>query len=332
MATQQWAVDADGGFLANPPLSKKLRKAAQPMMKFRQFVRVEEGFGKGRGDTLDFDKVSNVQTQGGAISESAKMPETKYQIVKDSLVMTEYGNSVPFTGKLEALSEFDISNPTQKTIRDDMVKMFDIEVAAEFKRTRTMYTPTGEASGSWDTDGTISNTATTELNLFHLKEIVDGLATGDFGTQGTNDFNPVPPFTGPDGEYIMIISRQGARGIKDDPEFEEWMKYTQPERLIRGEIGRVYNTRVIETNHNAALDGNKVAGTFGEAIIFGDDPVIEGVAVPEELRAKIPQDFGRDKALGWYFLGGWKLAWRTSTTPSADDIRESHVIFVTDNT
>ena len=107
------------------------------------------------------------------------------------------------------------------------------------------------------------------------------------------------------------------------------MKYTQPDRLIRGEVGRLYGCRVIETNHAAALDGNKVANTFGEAIIFGDDPLIEGVAVPEELRAKIPQDFGRDKSIGWYFLGGWKLTWRSGTTPANDVIRESQVIFIT---
>jgi hypothetical protein len=49
MAQQRWAVSADGGYLANPQLSKELRVAAQPLMRFRQFVRPEPGFGKKKG-------------------------------------------------------------------------------------------------------------------------------------------------------------------------------------------------------------------------------------------------------------------------------------------
>ena len=327
MAKQQWALSADGGFLANVPLSKKLRHSAQPLMKFRQFVRTAEGFGKNRGDTLDFDKISNVQTQGGQLSESAKMPETKYQIVKDSLVVTEYGNSVPYTGKLETMSEFDITNPTQKTLRDDMAKVFDTQISTEFKDTMTLYIPSGEASGAWDLDGTATATAASNMTIFHIKELVDALRTGDFGTAGTNDMNPVPPFTGPQGEYVMITSVRGARGLKDDAEFEEWMKYTQPDRLIRGEVGRIYGVRVVEQNYTGALlNGTGTSNVLGEAVIFGDDPVIEGVAIPEELRAKIPGDYGRDKAIGWYFLGGWKLTWKHRET---DTIPESHVIYNT---
>ncbi|MGI0014036.1 MAG: hypothetical protein ACREBU_11425, partial [Nitrososphaera sp.] len=131
MAGQQWSVSADGGFMANPPLSKKLRKSAQPMMKFRTFTRPTDAFGKNKGDSVDFEKVSNVQTQGGKIPESSKMPETKFQVIKDTLTVDEFGNSIPYTGKLETLSEFNIANPVQKALRDDMAKVMNIEVATE---------------------------------------------------------------------------------------------------------------------------------------------------------------------------------------------------------
>jgi len=324
MARQQWAVSADGGFLANPPLSKQLRKATQPMMKFRQFVRTEPGFGKNKGDTLDFDKVSNVQTQGGRLTEAVKIPETKFQIVKDSLIIDEYGNSIPYTGKLEMLSEFDIQNPVQRALRDDMVKVIDINVALEFKDTNTKYIPTGLASGTFDNDGTPSTTATANLAIFHVKEMVDAFKTGEFGSEV---FNPVMPFTGPEGDYIMIASVKAARGIKDDPEFEEWLKYTSPDRLINGEVGRIYGVRVVESNHTSALsNGTGSANVLGEAVLFGEDPVMEGIATPEELRAKIPQDFGRDKGIAWYALLGWKITWKHLAT---DTIPESHIFHIT---
>jgi hypothetical protein len=39
----------------------------------------------------------------------------------------------------------------------------------------------------------------------------------------------------------------------------------------------------------------------------GGDTVTEAIAVPEEIRAKIPGDFGRSKAIAWYYLGGFGI-------------------------
>ena len=323
---QQWAVAADGGHMANPPLSKKLRHATQPFMKARQFTRPIDAFGKSRGDRVDFDKVSNVQTQGGKLQETVKMPVTKFQIVKDTLIVDEYGNSVDYTGKLETIAEFNINNPVQKALRDDMAKVLDKAVIDELKLTRTKVIGDSASSIVWDTDGTPSTTALSNLTVFHVKEIVDGMKTGDFGTQGTNDFNPVMPFTGPDGDYVALMSVKARRGISDDPEWEEWTKYTKADMLMKGEVGRLYGCKVVETNHTAALLNSIASNVTGEALFFGDDPIVEGIAIPEELRGKIPGDYGRDKGVAWYFLGGWKLTWRTSTTPATDLIRESHVI------
>jgi hypothetical protein len=36
---------------------------------------------------------------------------------------------------------------------------------------------------------------------------------------------------------------------------------------------------------------------------------MEAVAVPEEVIAKVPTDYGRSKGIAWYFIGGWKLMW-----------------------
>ena len=308
---QKWSVSAEGGYFANPELSKKLRSAAQPMTKFRQFVRAEPGFGKGKGDTLYFNKVSNIQDKGGKLQELVRIPASKFLIRQGSVVVDEWGNSIPYTGKLEALSEFDLTNPIQRALRDDMAKSIDIAVATAFKLSKTCYIPTGAAAGSWDNDGTPTASATSNLTLFHIKEIVDALRSGVFGA---NTYAPVAPYSGPDGDYIGLFSVKAARGIKDDPEFEEWAKYTQADRLFKGEIGRIYGVRVIETNHLDALsNGVGTNSVLGEALIFGEDPVVEAVAVPEELRAKIAEDYGRDKGVAWYALLGWNIVWDATT-------------------
>lgn len=305
MAGQIWSVNASGGYLSNPKLSKTLRHAAQPMFKFRQFTRMEKAIGKNKGDTLDYNKVSNIQTQGGTISEASRIPETNILIRRGQMTLEEYGNSIPFTGKLDDLSEFSVDNIITRALRDDMAKVMDAAVATVFKTTDVSYSPTSASAGTWNVAGSPAS-ATSTLNLFHVKEVIDAMKTGLFGSG--NQGNPVQPW---DGEnYICIASVNALRALKDDEDFEEVMKYADPERLLTGEVGRIYGCRFIETNNTSVLAPH---ATSGNAIFFGADPVIEAVAVAEEIRAKIPEDYGRSKGIAWYALLGFERVWDFST-------------------
>jgi len=305
MAGQVWSVSATGGYLANPKLSKTMRHATQQMFKFRQFTRMEKAIGKGKGDTVDFNKVSNIQTAGGTISEASRIPESNILIRRGQLVMEEYGNSIPYTGKLDDLSEFSVDNIITKALRDDQAKVLDAAVATVFKTTDVSYSPTSASAGTWAVNGSVAS-ATSGLNLFHVKEVIDAMKNGLFGSG--NSANPVPPY---DGEnYICIASVSALRQLKDDPDFEEVVKYADPERLLTGEVGRIYGCRFIETNNRNVLAAH---ATTGNAIFFGADPVIEAVAIPEEIRAKIPEDYGRSKGIAWYGLMGFEKVWDYST-------------------
>ena len=33
----------------------------------------------------------------------------------------------------------------------------------------------------------------------------------------------------------------------------------------------------------------------------------EGVVIPEEMRGKIPTDFGRSRGIAWYYMGGFGI-------------------------
>lgn len=319
MAGQLWTTSADGGYFSNAKLSKSLRTATQPMMKFRQFTRKEAGIGKGKGDTLDFDKITNIQQAGGVISELQRIPESKFLIKRGQLTLSEYGNSIPYTGKVDTLSEFSVSNPVTTALRNDMAKVMDIAVADVMTGGDICYIPTSLTAGTWDVDGTPSTTATVNLNLAHIREIVDALKTGAFGA---NTANPVPPY---DGEnYVCIASVKALRGIKNDPDFEEIKKYADPEALLAGEVGRIEGVRFVESNHTSALSNGVGSGSIlGEAVIFGAEPVIEAVAIPEEIRRKMSTDYGRDLGIAWYALLGFARVWDYSTDS------EDHIVRIT---
>jgi len=95
MGQQLWVTDSLGGYLGNPKLSKELRFAAQPLMKFRQFVQVREALGANNNDTVYFPKVSNISTAGGTLVETDTIPERNFTIERGTIVITEYGNSGP---------------------------------------------------------------------------------------------------------------------------------------------------------------------------------------------------------------------------------------------
>lgn len=304
---QRWAVAAEGGYLANPTLSKELRYVAQPLMRFRQYVRPVPGYGAKKGDTVLFDRISNVLTPGRKISELERMPETGVNISQGSVVVDEYGNAIPFTGKLEELSQFDVENIFLRTLRDDAAKTLDRAVADVFRATKVVATPvtTGTVFSS---NGNPGGTANKHVDAAFVKDVVDEMKATYL----------IPPY---DGEnYIAIVSVKFARRLRDSSDWVDAAKYGDPERLFAGEVGRYNQVRFIEET-NVLSQTLGTTSYNGEAIFFGDDPVVEAVAVPLEIRAKIPTDYGRDKGLAWYYMGGWSLTWDTGNAGEAKVVR-----------
>ena len=59
-----------------------------------------------------------------------------------------------------------------------------------------------------------------------------------------------------------------------------------------------------------ATGGDMVPWVNGKSdwlFFFGNDTVAEAIAVPEEMRGKIPSDYGRSKGVAWYYLGGFGI-------------------------
>lgn len=308
---QYRASDGAGGYFTNPRLSKELRYATVPLMKFRQFCDVKEGFGAGVGDTVYFDKISRISTAGGALTETNEIGEHKFSIQRGTIALTEYGNSIPFTGKLETLSEFNIQNPITRVLRDDMASVLDKVCGLEFKKTSYKYVASSTIIGALQSVADGDTLASGQhikggWRLYHIKEVVKNLKQRN-----------IPKY---DGEnYICIASISFLDQIMKGDEWINNVRYGDPERLFSGEVGRCYGVRFIEESNHLAN------GTWGEAVVFGAEAVMEGVAVPEEIRAKVPTDYGRSKGLAWYGLMGWEKMWKHADGTLAGEQRD-HII------
>ena len=117
------------GYLTNNKLNKQFQNTAQPLMRFRQFTSLKEAFGKQQGETVNWLKVANVGNYGGKLTETDTMHETTQALTWGTASVTEYGNSIPFTFKVEALSEFDIKEIVKGGLLDDAVKCIDMQNA-----------------------------------------------------------------------------------------------------------------------------------------------------------------------------------------------------------
>ena len=302
MAGQVWHTDALGGFMFAPNLSKTLRTVVQPRCKYRQFASLpdDEAAAKNSGDKFVWNVISDVATAGTELDEDLPMPKTNITITQESLTVTEYGNSVPYTGKLDDLSEQPVRVLVNKAMRNDAYKSTDLAAYAEFAKTPLVVEAAGGTSA---TDITIAENGTptaannVALGKRHVRRIKTQMEERNIPAHDN-------------GDYYAIARPATYEQLKDD--LENVQMYTgEGFNLIRnGEEGRYDGVRFIKQT-NVPSKG-WASGKSDEIIFLGDDAVSEGVVIPEEVRGKIPDDYGRGKGIAWYYLGGFGICRTTA--------------------
>lgn len=319
MAGLNWEYPAEGGYLYNDEMSTILRSTVQPLTKFRQICDAEDGTQKGlhRGELFTWDVVSDVSTQGRRLDELTAMPETGFSVAYRSLTVDEAGNAVPFTQKLEFLAAHSVIKIIDKALKNDARKFFDIQAWEQMNLTPLRVTPT-------------SGTSTTALTLTTngIATVTNNVAYADSHAKLVSDLmkeRDIPPYV--EDDYIAISHPSTLRTFKTALETKELYTETGISYIFSGEIGRYEGVRYIEQNFipkggaadTATFDPyTKTGDVWNNALsswIFfcGGDTVTEAVVVPEEIRAKLPGDFGRSRAIAWYYLGGFGLVHTDAT-------------------
>jgi N4-gp56 family major capsid protein len=306
MAGQVWAVNSLGGYLYSRQLSNVLRANVQPLVKFRQFADVHDisQQGKKKGDTFTWDVFSDVSAAGAVLVETNTMPETNFTIIQGTLTVTEAGNSVPYSGKLDNLSKFPVEDVIKKVLKNDCVKYLDRAAWTQFNQTLLRAIPVGGTSATaitLYTNGTVTGTNSIAFSNAHAKAIVDAMKERN-----------IPAYIADD--YYAIAWPTTLRTLKNNLETIHQYSDTGFNLIMNGEIGRYENTRYIEQTNIAkgtGTDGTTTTawtnGVSDWMFFFGNDTVAEAIAVPEEMRGKIPTDYGRSKGIAWYYLGGFGI-------------------------
>jgi N4-gp56 family major capsid protein len=302
MPTFTWTYDAPSGAYKQHEVSRQVLRGAIADTVMMDHVQVRPAFGTGRGESVTLPRIAApVEKTSYVLNELQDIPERAFAMSAIDLVMQEIGSAVPFTGFASDLSMIDLDNGIRDSLTDEMSLALDSLAIAASKLGKYKYAPTGAASATVTTNGTFGATATSNMNVYHVEQLHDLLY----------DTLKAKPARG--GDYVGVFRQKSIRGIIDDPSWEIWHQYTDPQAKYNGEAGRIESVRIIPTNH-ATFGNVGTSSVLGEGIVFGKNAIAMAEARTPELYATVPQGHaGRFKAVSFYGIIRFRLAWEDSS-------------------
>lgn len=261
-----------------------------------KFLRAEPGFGKRRGDTITITRFMQLPV-AGRVGEQDSLPQGRPAVNTRSLTVGAWGFKVPVTEFEELLTSYDLSNYVQQTLRDQMSLTMDMMATLALKKTLYTYTCL-TSGGAFETNGTAAGTATANLAIADLRQIRDQLRK-----------NKAPYFRS--GKYVAILSTRAARGLKNDPEYKDWIAPRTDEPLVSGLLQPdIEGFEVYETNNAYSfLDLLGSSTVCGDGIFFGADPGYTAIVQNPELRAGLPMELGTYREVGWWGVMDADITW-----------------------
>jgi N4-gp56 family major capsid protein len=279
-------------------LSDSIRTAVQPLVKWRQFCDAKDftSHGLHRGQTFTWDEYSDVaDTAYAALTETATIPEDGFTITQGTGTVIELGRSVPYTGFLDDMSKHPVEAIVRKVLKNHCKKALDTKAYNEFNLTPLRVVPatnTTTDAVTLTTNGTATLTNSVALGKGHHTAIVDLMKE-----------RSIPPYMGDD--YMALGHPSSFRTIKNDLESVHQYVTEGFQMILNGEIGRYEGVRFVEQT-NIAKEA-WTAGVSNQVFYFGEDTVAEALVCPEEIRGKLPGDFGRSRGVAWYYSGAFAL-------------------------
>lgn len=282
-----WTFHAPTGTHRNHALSSDIRRQAISDAQFMKFFRAEPGFGKKRGESVTITRIMKLPI-ANRVSELERLPAGRPAIETKQVNVSQWGYKIPMTEFETQLTHFNLMDPFQAALRDQITLTMDSMCADALKLTPVKYTPL-TTGGEFVTDGTADSTSNRNLEVQDLRRLHDRLH-GDL---------KCPKFK--NGRYVGILSTRAARGLKNDVDYKDWFAPSTNQPLITGKLAsNLEGFDLYETNHTDALSDLVGASlTTGEAVFFGADAGGLVSIMQPELRTGQPEELGLFREVGW---------------------------------
>ena len=281
--------------------SREIEFKALPIMRFSQFATQKTELGVEPGLTISMLTYDNLKL-GGALEEMKNLSTQALSGSMKQITVQEHGNAVSNSELLIQSSFDDIMATTTTLLGRDYAMVMDCELRdVALSGTNIVYGGQ-KASRAEITD-------TDKMKVATVKDAIEILAT-----------NNAPKYA--NLYCICFVHPHQSRDLRDDTAWINASNYGAPEQLFTGEIGRIDDTRFIETtlmcngacaSTDPAYKAELVKGTDSnqtniyQAVIFGDAYYGIAWSLPVELRDNGVEDFGRKRSLAWYAIWGTGL-------------------------
>ena len=285
--------------------SREIEFKALPIMRFSQFATQKTELGVEPGLTISMLTYDNLKL-GGSLEEMKSMTTQALSGSMKQITVQEHGNAVSNSELLIQSSFDDIMATTTTLLGRDYALVMDCELRdVALSGTNVVYG--GKKTARKDL------TSADKMQVSTIKDAIEILAT-----------NNAPKYQ--NLYWICFVHPHQSRDLRDDSAWINASNYGAPEQLFNGEIGRIDDTRFIETtlmcNGKAANtdpafkaglkkgassgDGTLAVDVF-QSVIFGDAYYGIAWSLPVELRDNGVEDFGRKRSLAWYAIWGTGL-------------------------
>ena len=221
--------------------SADLEMTAQPMMVFDQFCEEKRDFAADKGQQVVWTIYRQLAPSINALSETVDVDGSQIQDFQVNFSVNEYGYAIGTTEKLDLLSYHGpIENIVRSLLAPQMADTVDILARNAF----WAGAPTTYANQTARANLTASDVATIDI----VKREAFRLSTQRVMPAG--------------GSYICIAHPAVIYDLREDSLWENAGVYSDPQRLVQGEVGRIYGVRFVES-HNARLAnaGASIAST-----------------------------------------------------------------------
>lgn len=289
--------------------SREIEFKALPLMRFSQFATEKTELGVEPGLTISMLTYDNLK-MGGVLEEMKDMTTQALSGSMKQITVAEHGNAVQNSELLIQSSFDDIMATTTTLLGRDYALTMDCELRdVALSGTNIVYGGGKESREEL--------TSADKLTVSAIKDAIEVLAT-----------NNAPKYGG--AYWICFVHPHQSRDLRDDSAWINASNYGNPEQLFNGEIGRIDDTRFIETtlmcngkaktsepSFKAELkkgykdpdDSSAVALAVDvyQSVIFGEQYYGIAWSLPVELRDNGVEDFGRKRSLAWYAIWGTGL-------------------------
>lgn len=289
--------------------SKEIEFKALPNMRFSQFATQKTELGVEPGLTISMLTYDNLK-MGGVLEEMKDMSTQALSGSMKQLTVYEHGNAVSNSELLIQSSFDDVMRTTTMLLGRDYALTMDCELRdVALSGTNIVYGGRKEDRESL--------TDSDKLTVSVIKDAIEILST-----------NNAPKYGGL--YWICFVHPHQSRDLRDDSAWINASNYGNPEAPFTGEIGRIDDTRFIETtlmcngrakttepSYRADLvkgykdpddsSATALATNVYQAVIFGDQYYGIAWSLPVEIRDNGVEDFGRKRSLAWYAIWGTGL-------------------------